>query len=146
MMMLGDGGSIYTLGPQGNVPFPKVGPPSPLLHFPLHAHAHAAILFLCVCLFVFVATALVICGAVYCADLTWYPCMCRALYIDMYDEQGPSGKVYPAVPLSPLKVLPQSTMLGNYIHDTGPTGPDAPGAGSHFPGGLYNDEVPTYLL
>ena len=24
MMMLGDGGSIYTLGPQGNVPFPKV--------------------------------------------------------------------------------------------------------------------------
>ena len=100
----------------------------------------------CVFVFVFVATALVICGAVYCADLTWYPCMCRALYIDMYDEQGPSGKVYPAVPLSPLKVLPQSTMLGNYIHDTGPTGPDAPGAGSHFPGGLYNDEVPTYLL
>lgn len=60
-------------------------------------------------------------------------------------------------------------MIGNYIHDTGavfsrqvpptkilwiviftrgcvhvgPTSPDAPGAGSHFPGGLYNDEGTT---
>lgn len=81
--------------------------------------------------------------------------------------QGPSGKVYPAAPLPPLKALAPSTMVGNYIHDTGaltscqpplsafsrlnnsvgacagPTAPDAPGAGSHFPGGLYNDEGTT---
>lgn len=81
MQMLGDGGSIYTLGPQGNVPFPK----------------------------------------------------------------GPSGKVYPATPTVPLKRLPASQMVGNYIHDTGPRDGvvDAPGAGSHFPGGLYNDEGTT---
>jgi hypothetical protein len=36
-------------------------------------------------------------------------------------------------------------MIGNYIHDTGPTDKtvDQPGAGSHFPGGLYNDEGTT---
>ena len=81
MLMLGDGGSIYTLGPQGNVPFPK----------------------------------------------------------------GPSGKVYPDRPTAPLQVLPPSTCNGNYIHDTGPADgtKDQPGAGSHFPGGLYNDEGTT---
>ena len=36
-------------------------------------------------------------------------------------------------------------MSSNYIHDTGPNDgvPDAPGAGSHVPGGLYNDEGTT---
>ena len=81
MKMLGDGGAIYTLGPQGNRPYPK----------------------------------------------------------------GPSGKVYPPNPVAPLLLLPPSTMAFNYIHDTGPADgvPDAPGAGSHFPGGLYNDEGTT---
>jgi hypothetical protein len=81
MQMLGDGGAIYTLGPQGNRPYPK----------------------------------------------------------------GPSGKTYPAKPVPPLQLLPPSTMNFNYIHDTGPDDgiPDAPGAGSHFPGGLYNDEGTT---
>jgi len=81
MQMLGDGGAIYTLGTQGNVPFPK----------------------------------------------------------------GPSGKTYPSTPAAPLKVLPFSTIIGNYIHDTGPRDgvPSAPGAGSHSPGGLYTDEGST---
>ena len=59
--------------------------------------------------------------------------------------KGPSGKVYPAVPDPPLKVLPPSTMIGNYIHGTGPRDGmvEAPGFGSHFPGGLYNDEGTT---
>ena len=71
MQMLGDGGAIYTLGPQGNVPFPK----------------------------------------------------------------GPSGKVYPEAPVPPLRRLPPSTMVGNFIHDTGPRDgvAEAPGFGSHCP-------------
>ena len=53
--------------------------------------------------------------------------------------------MYPALPLPPLQLLPPSTMSSNYIHDTGPNDgvPDAPGAGSHVPGGLYNDEGTT---
>ena len=52
---------------------------------------------------------------------------------------------YPALPVPPLQLLPPSTIKENYIHDTGPNDdvPDAPGAGSHFPGGLYNDEGTT---
>jgi hypothetical protein len=78
MQILGDGGSIYTLGPQGAMPYPK----------------------------------------------------------------GPSGRTYPdKSPTAP--VAPPSRIIDNYIHDAHPAGPDAPGAGSHFPGGIYNDEGST---
>lgn len=81
MTMLGDGGAIYTLGPQGNLPFPR----------------------------------------------------------------GPSGKAYPDTPPPGFALLAPSTMIGNYIHDTGPVdgAPQEPGYGSHIPGGLYNDEGST---
>ena len=80
MLLLGDGGAIYTLGPQGNKPY----------------------------------------------------------------SQGPSGTTYPPDPLPPLKVYPPSEIIGNYIHSAGPgSNPEHPGAGSHFPGGIYADEGST---
>jgi hypothetical protein len=59
--------------------------------------------------------------------------------------KGPSGKLYPNASAG-LPVLPPSTIRSNYIHDAHSRGPDAPGAGNHFPGGLYNDEGSTNWL
>jgi hypothetical protein len=76
MTRLGDGGMIYTLGPQGNKP---------------------------------------------------------------YAQASSTGKVYPAVPIPPLRVLPMSQILRNYLHDNGPTGP----TGGQKAKGLYSDEGST---
>ncbi len=80
--IMGDGGSIYTLGPQGNRPF----------------------------------------------------------------RQGTVRPSYPALPIPPLKILPMSQIVHNYVHSNG--WPERPrnsikGDGSHGPGGIYTDNGST---
>lgn len=80
--VMGDGGSVYTLGVQGNQPFPL----------------------------------------------------------------GPTGRRYPAAPLPPLKLLPPSQMVGNFLHDNGWAGrprESVAGDGTHGPGGIYTDDGTT---
>ena len=55
---------------------------------------------------------------------------------------GDAGRAYPSTPVAPLKILPMSQMVGNYVHSNGwPGRPKGAvrGDGTHGPGGVYTD-------
>ena len=112
--MLGDGGSIYTVRIPSHILISKIYERRPT---PTENVCHPLFFFFTVFLFLFVFDESVrLFGG-------WLQLGPQG---NVPFPKGPSGKVYPSVPLPPLKVLPPSTMVGNYIHDTGPVEPPAP--------------------